>query len=184
MISWLNLLQPLLVASCMTRMRFLLSVGLLKGCFYRCASVCFGIWWSHPHSHTDVPPSLSLSSTVSIIDSSSIVSPLLSFIKAHRLRGCTTNLNKQLLLILISPLSLMHTNFCGTIVVICWNSLVWLFTQDAVLTNGMLLKLHLKTFFLVLINWTKMTNSSLLWSSPFVKSALPWTWSYLKKIGH
>ena len=54
----------------------------------------FDVYRSHPHSHTAVPPSLSLSSTVSIFDASSIVSPLLAFIKAHRLRGCTTNLKQ------------------------------------------------------------------------------------------
>ena len=74
---------------------------------------------SYSHSHAAVPPSpsLNLTSSVSVDDTSSIVSPLLAFVKAHRLRGSTTNL-KQLQLILTSPPSLMPTSFCGTIVVI------------------------------------------------------------------
>ena len=39
----------------------------------------FDVYRSHPHSDTAVPPSSSLSSTVSIFDASSIVSPLLAF---------------------------------------------------------------------------------------------------------
>ena len=50
---------------------------------------------SYSHSHAAVPPSLSLTSNVSVDDASLIVSPLLAFVKAHRLRGSTTNLKQS-----------------------------------------------------------------------------------------
>ena len=50
---------------------------------------------SYSHSHAAVPPSLSLTSNVSVGDASLIVSPLLAFVKAHRLRGSTTNLKQS-----------------------------------------------------------------------------------------
>ena len=49
---------------------------------------------SYSHSHAAVLPSLSLMSSVSVDDTSSIVSPLLAFVKAHRLRGSTTTLKQ------------------------------------------------------------------------------------------
>ena len=59
---------------------------------------------SYSHSHAAVPPSLSLTSSVSVDDASLIVSPLLAFVKAHN----------QLQLILTSPLSLMLLwDHCG-----------------------------------------------------------------------
>ena len=128
------------------------------GCFYRCASVHFGI------GSLQISPSLSYCHTpflefvfycLYIFDASSIVSPILAFIKAHRLRGCTTNL-KQAVAAHFDVSSLIDaTSFCG-----CGDTLkqLGLITQDAVLTNRMLLKLHLQIFFLLSINWTKMTN--------------------------
>ena len=112
-----------------------------------------------------VPPSSSLSSPVSIIDASSIVSPLLAFIKAHRLRGCTTNL-RQAVAAHFDISSLTNANkllwdHCGDIYAeTAWFDLPH--KMRAVLTNGMLLKLHLQIFFLLSINLTKMTNSPLL----------------------
>ena len=50
---------------------------------------------SYSHSHAAVPPSLSLTSNVSVDDASLIVSPLLAFVEAHRLRGSTTNLKQS-----------------------------------------------------------------------------------------
>ena len=50
---------------------------------------------SYSHSRAAVPPSLSLTSNVSVDDASLIVSPLLAFVKAHRLRGSTTNLKQS-----------------------------------------------------------------------------------------
>ena len=49
---------------------------------------------SRSYSHAAVPPSLNLTYSVSVDDASSIVSPLLAFVKAHQLRGSTTNLKQ------------------------------------------------------------------------------------------